>query len=212
MHQVIQTDNLFYENRLWEEGFHRVMGLDEVGRGCLAGPVVASGVILNPDTPVSGIDDSKKLGSSIREQVALEIRDKAVFWTIAWCDNKEIARYNILKASLQAMIRCVKKTKPNPDYLLVDGNKGLEELMIPSFALVSGDRLSASIGAASILAKVFRDKYMGELHYEYPEYGWNNNAGYPTLKHYEALQSFGYSPYHRTTFRLRTQKKYRKGI
>ncbi len=209
-HQISESDNLIFEKQLSEEGFSRIMGLDEVGRGCLAGPVVASGVILDPEKPVEGVTDSKLLKSSSREKLAGTIKKKALCWTIAWCENTEIDKLNILKASLQAMVRCVEKTNPVPDYLLVDGNKGLETLMIPSMTLVSGDRLSASIAAASILAKVYRDNIMKTYHREYPEFGWDKNVGYPTAVHYDALGKFGYTPYHRRSFRLKTDKAYTK--
>lgn len=196
------------EKKLWEEGFQRVMGLDEVGRGCLSGPVVAAGVILNPARTVPGITDSKKLKASQRILLAEQIKQHALCWTVAWCDVEEINTYNILHASLRAMAKCVKKADPQPDFLLIDGNKGIESLLIRSETVIGGDYLSASIGAASIIAKVYRDQWMSELHREYPEFGWDQNVGYPTLRHYEALTAFGYTPHHRTTFRLRTDQLY----
>lgn len=194
------------ENRLWSEGFRRVMGLDEVGRGCLAGPVVAAGVILDPAKPVSGITDSKSITAGRRTVLAGEIRKHALFCTIAFSDHKEIDSLNILKASLLAMSRCVDQCHPPPDFLLIDGNKGLDGLMIRSETIIGGDRKSASIGAASILAKVWRDEWMARLHKEYPEYGWDRNAGYPTVAHYKALTDHGFSPHHRRSFRLRTER------
>jgi ribonuclease HII len=202
-------DPYFYENQLWKEGFRRIMGLDEVGRGCLAGPVVAAGVILDPDTRIPGIADSKKLGAAQRQTVAEKIKADCVWWTVARCERDEIDSLNILYASLKAMVKCVENTDPPPDYLLVDGNRGIPSTLIPSQTVVGGDGLSASIGAASILAKVYRDELMSSLHKEFPEFGWDRNVGYPTASHYKALQEFGVTPHHRTTFRLGTNRIYR---
>lgn len=204
----VAKDPYLLEKKLWNEGFQRVMGLDEVGRGCLAGPVVAAGVILNPVVHIPGIADSKKLNASQRKEVAARIKSESVWWTIALCSRDEIDSLNILRASLLAMERCVKQTEPEPDYLLIDGNRGIPASLIPSATVIKGDDLSASIGAASILAKVYRDGYMTALHKEFPEFGWDRNVGYPTIFHYEALGKFGITPYHRTSFRLRTDRKY----
>ncbi len=198
------------EKRLLSEGFQNIMGLDEVGRGCLAGPVVAAGVILDPDHFVPDIADSKKMRADDREAIAGQIRNHAKCWTVAWCDNTAIDAINILQASLKAMTRCVAKALPQPDFLLIDGNRGLDSLLIRSQTVVKGDDRSASIGAASILAKVYRDNLMADLHRKYPEFGWDKNVGYPTVRHYEALKRHGYTPLHRTTFRLRTDRIYRK--
>ncbi len=186
------------------------MGLDEVGRGCLAGPVVAAGVVLDPAHPVPGITDSKKLNAVQRAAIAEKIRCQALCCTVAWCDIEEINRYNILNASLRAMAKCVDKADPQPDFLLIDGNKGIDTMLIRSETVIGGDYKSASIGAASILAKVYRDQLMLELHRQFPEFGWDKNVGYPTSRHYEALATFGYTPCHRTSFRLRTEQIYRK--
>ncbi len=202
------NDPYLLERKLWNEGFQRVMGLDEVGRGCLAGPVVAAGVILDPDVTIPGIADSKKLNAIQRKDVSGRIKSECVWWTIAMCDRNEIDSLNILRASLLAMERCVKQTAPAPDYLLIDGNRGMPAMLIPSATVIRGDDLSASIGAASILAKVYRDEYMASLHKEYPEFGWDRNVGYPTSFHFEALERFGITSHHRTSFRLRTDKMY----
>lgn len=188
------------------------MGLDEVGRGCLAGPVVAAGVILDPNHIIPGITDSKKLVAHRRVALAEEIKKHAVHWAIAWCDVDEINSLNILKASLSAMAKCVEQTKPEPDFLLIDGNKGIDSLLIRSQTVVRGDDRSACIGAASILAKVYRDHLMADLHVQYPEYGWDQNVGYPTARHYEALLNHGYTPHHRTTFNLRTNRLYNRQV
>ncbi len=202
------SDPLLLEKKLWNEGFQRVMGLDEVGRGCLAGPVVAAGVILDPDAEIPGIADSKTLKAARRREIAGHIKEKSICWTIALCDREEIDTLNILKASLRAMEKCVNQTDPPPDYLLIDGNREIPSLFMPSLTVIKGDSLSYSIGAASILAKVYRDEYMTVLHREYPEFGWDRNVGYPTISHYEALSKFGITPYHRTTFRLGTDRIY----
>ena len=193
------------ERTLWQEGFRRVMGLDEVGRGCLAGPVVAAGVILDPNNPIEGIQDSKKLSLSERLRLSKEIKKKALYWTIQEGDLAMIDRLNILWASLETMNSCATSTGANPDYLLVDGNRYVPTLLAHQ-CIVKGDRKSASIGAASIIAKVYRDELMASLHLEFPEYGWDNNVGYPTNAHRQALKKYGYTPIHRTSFSLGTTK------
>ena len=193
------------ERTLWQEGFRRIMGLDEVGRGCLAGPVVAAGVILDPNSPIEGIQDSKKLSLSERKRLSKEIKKKALYWTIQEGDLAMIARLNILWASLETMNNCATSTGANPDYLLVDGNRYVPTLLAHQ-CIVKGDSKSASIGAASIIAKVYRDELMASLHQEFPEYGWDNNVGYPTNAHRQALKKYGYTPVHRTSFNLGTTK------
>lgn len=184
------------------------MGLDEAGRGCLAGPVVASGVILKPDHEINDIKDSKKISPKERTRLAYIIKKEALVWRVAWGTPEEIDEYNILQASLMAMQKCVEKTAPPPDFLLIDGNKKIKLSTIAGEAIVGGDARSPSIGAASILAKVTRDLWMERLHLRYPEYGWNKNRGYPTAVHYEALQQYGITPWHRQSFRLDTEKRY----
>lgn len=180
------------------------MGLDEVGRGCLSGPVVAAGVILPPGSGNVEYRDSKSLTAKKRERLAAEIRSKALFCAVRQCEPGEIDRHNILRASLMAMQRCV-VAGGDPDFLLVDGNR-FGSSTIPLRCVVGGDRLSASIAAASIVAKVYRDALMRELHREYPWYGWDRNAGYPTREHYDGLFRHGYPPHHRRSFRLRTDR------
>jgi len=194
------------EKRLWSENYERIMGLDEVGRGCLAGPVVAAGVILKPNTKIPEINDSKQLSLPKREELSNEVQKKALCWHIDYCSTDEIADLNILWASLRAMEKCVENADLTPDYLLIDGNRYVDTL-IPHTCVVKGDARSASIAAASILAKVHRDKLMISLHDEYPDYGWNTNVGYPTKQHYSALKENGYSPHHRRSFNLKTDKK-----
>jgi ribonuclease HII len=185
------------------------MGLDEVGRGCLAGPVVAAGVIFEPGTYIPEIRDSKQMSNMERRGLASEIKNKALFWTIQEGSLDEIERLNILWASISTMQKCTEQFGANPDFLLVDGNRYTSS-MIRYYCVVKGDDKSMSIGAASILAKVYRDELMVQLHEDYPEFGWDLNAGYPTKKHKKALQQHGYTEWHRQGFRLNTKKKYRK--
>jgi len=203
-----KINRLKFETQLWSQGYERVLGLDEVGRGCLAGPVVAAGVILKPNSNIPGVRDSKALSLKEREEFVDIIKREAAFWVVRQCSPEEIDELNILWASLKAMQKCVDYQDANPDYLLVDGNR-FNDSLIPYTCLTKGDDRSESIGAASILAKVYRDNLMHERHEEYPYYGWNTNVGYPTKKHYEGLMEFGYSPLHRKSFKLRTDKKLR---
>lgn len=207
MEQVI--NRLKYEKQLWSEGYQQVMGLDEVGRGCLAGPVVAAGVIFKPGTNLPQIRDSKMLDHNERLELCEIIKEQAAFWTVKEGSIEEVNRLNILWASIETMVKCVDAAQSPPDYLLVDGNRFTTSL-IPYTCVIKGDDLSMSIGAASILAKVYRDKYMRKLHSEFPEYGWNSNVGYPTPVHRNALKKYGYTQYHRSTFQLGTKKKYFK--
>lgn len=200
------SDRLKFERQLWEEGFTRVMGLDEVGRGCLAGPVVAAGVVFKPGTNIPELRDSKAIGEQERLKLSKRIKDEALFWTIKEGSIAEINKLNILWASIQTMQKCVNTASPKPDYLLVDGNRFVSSL-IPYTCIIKGDDRSMSIAAASILAKVYRDSLMRELHQLFPEYGWDTNVGYPTVVHKKALREFGYTEYHRTTFKLGTEKK-----
>lgn len=206
MKKSIDPDRLKFERRLWNEGYDHIVGLDEVGRGCLAGPVVAAGVIFEPGTDIPEIRDSKALSEKERISLSEKIKDIATYWSIKEGSIQEINELNILWASLQTMQKCVDDMHPAPEYLLVDGNRYINSL-IPYTCLVKGDDRSMSIAAASILAKVYRDDLLKELHDEYPEYGWDTNVGYPTLIHKKALKKYGYTKYHRTTFNLGTEKK-----
>ncbi|WP_069130226.1 ribonuclease HII [Rhodohalobacter halophilus] len=197
-----------YEEKLWSEGYRRIMGLDEVGRGCLSGPVVAAGVIIKPGVKLNDtVTDSKKLSDTKRRSLAEEIKQKSEFWTIQYCTPREIDKFNILKASIRAMVKCSEQNSAQPDYLLVDGNRFTDSL-IPYECVIKGDDKSASIAAASILAKVYRDDWMVRLHEEFPHYGWDSNVGYPTKVHYEGLSEFGFTEHHRRSFKLRTNKPY----
>ncbi|WP_395080527.1 ribonuclease HII [Gracilimonas sp.] len=196
-------DRLQFEKKLWSEGYQYVVGLDEVGRGCLAGPVVAAGVIFEPGTVIDKIRDSKTIREKERDELAEIIKEKALAWTIQEGSIEEIEKLNILWASLETMQKCVDNLDPAPEYLLVDGNRYTDSL-IPYTCLVKGDDRSMSIAAASILAKTYRDNLMRELHQKFPEYGWNSNVGYPTAAHKKALKEYGYTKHHRHSFNLGT--------
>lgn len=182
-----------------DAGALRVAGVDEVGRGPLAGPVTAAAVILDPRRIPEGIDDSKKLSERARTDLAARIKDCAV-WAIAHATVAEIEALNILQASHLAMKRALQALDPQPDFALVDGNRLPRDLPLPAQAIVKGDARSLSIGAASIVAKVERDRIMRELAREHPEFGWERNAGYPSAQHRAALQRFGPTPHHRISF------------
>jgi ribonuclease HII len=177
----------------------RIAGVDEVGRGPLAGPVVAAAVILDPSRPIEGLADSKKLTEKRRESLAEQIRMRSLVWALGRAEVEEIDRINILQASLLAMQRAVEALGIQPDQALVDGNK-LPRLSCPAEAIVGGDGSVAEISAASIIAKVARDLEMVELDARYPGYGLAKHKGYPTKQHLEALGSLGVSPIHRRSF------------
>jgi ribonuclease HII len=174
-------------------------GVDEVGRGPLAGDVVAAAVILDPDNPVSGLRDSKKLSEKRRQFIAGEIRANALAWSVARASVAEIDELNILQASLLAMRRAVESLAVQPEYVLVDGNR-LPVWSYPSESVVGGDDRVAEIAAASIIAKVQRDEELVALEQEYPGYGFASHKGYPTRKHLQALRELGVTPIHRRTF------------
>lgn len=176
-----------------------VCGVDEAGRGPLAGTVVAAAVILDPQRPIAGLDDSKKLSDKKRQALAELIRERALAWAVASASVEEIDRLNILHASLLAMQRAVAALAVRPIRVLIDGNR-CPALDIPAEAVVKGDGKIASIAAASILAKTVRDAEMLALHAEYPMYGFDRHMGYPTAAHCAALEEFGASPVHRRSF------------
>lgn len=190
---------LFYEKDLGKKGYRLIGGLDEAGRGPLAGPVVAGCVILDPDVPIIGIDDSKKLSEYQRESLYFEIKEKALAIAIGIVDNETVDRVNILQASLEAMFRAVKEIPIKPDYLLIDG-QFCPQLDFPMQAIIGGDSKSLSVAAASIIAKVTRDRIMDELDEAYPQYGFSRNKGYPTPEHISALKTYGPCEIHRKTF------------
>lgn len=191
--------NLEFEKKIWAKG--RIpAGIDEAGRGPLAGPVVAAAVVLPDDCKIDGLDDSKKLSPSKRQTIFDEIKKVAISYAVAIVEPGEIDRINILQAALLAMEMSVKKLTTKPDYLLIDGNQKTSLLLIQE-TIVKGDSKSCSIAAASILAKVTRDTIMEEYHSIYPEYNFKNHKGYPTKEHYQALREYGPCPIHRKTFR-----------
>lgn len=177
-------------------------GCDEVGRGCLAGPVVAAAVILPFSYHNPWINDSKKLGKTQREDLIEEIKGNAISWAIAEASVEEIDRVNILNASFLAMNRAILQLKTTPEHLLIDGNRWKSDLDYPHTCVIKGDGKIASIAAASILAKVFRDDLMEKLALEFPHYAWERNAGYPTKVHREGIEKFGSTIWHRKSFQL----------
>ncbi|MDR5617805.1 MAG: ribonuclease HII [Arsenophonus sp.] len=175
-------------------------GVDEVGRGALAGAVVTAAVILDPKQPIIGLTDSKKITKKKRNELYIEIKDKALCWSIGRSDQIEIDAINILQATFLAMRRAVAALTIVPDIILVDGNKSVDFDDIPSLAIVKGDSLVEQISAASILAKVTRDKDMQELDIIYPKYGFAQHKGYPTLLHLKKLSDYGVTRIHRKSF------------
>lgn len=189
-----------FENTLREKGFTAVCGIDEAGCGPLAGPVYAAAVILNPDDPIEGLNDSKKLTEKKREALYPQIKERSLAWAIASATAQEIDEINILQARLLAMRRAVEMLSIRPDQALVDGNRDPNIPDVPSLLIVGGDGKSASIAAASILAKVTRDHAMLELDKQYPQYLFAKHKGYPTKLHVEKLLEHGACPEHRQTF------------
>jgi ribonuclease HII len=190
---------LSFETSLWESGLQAVAGVDEAGMSPLAGPVSAGAVILKPGTRIVGIDDSKKLDAAAREELAKEIKAKAESWCVAFVEVEEIDEINIYWAGIQAMQRAVRALGLAPQHLLIDA-KRLKEIDIPQQAIIKGDSKSASIAAASILAKVERDAVMRTLEVRHPGYGFADHKGYPVPAHYEALARLGACPAHRRSF------------
>ncbi|MBF0624947.1 MAG: ribonuclease HII [Magnetococcales bacterium] len=189
-----------WETPLWTQGLVRVAGVDEVGRGPLAGPVVAVAVILPPGWAPVGLDDSKRLTPQQREALAEVLCANAVDWGLGSAEPDEIDRINIRRATLAAMARAVAKLQSAPQYLLVDGRDLPDPLPCPARAVVKGDATSVAIAAASVLAKVARDALMRDLADRYPGYGWEHNMGYPTAQHRQALRERGVTPCHRRSF------------
>jgi ribonuclease HII len=186
------------ERELRARGFGAVAGVDEVGRGALFGPVVAAAVILSPERPVRGLDDSKQLEPERREVLAARIRERAVSWAVAAVDAAVIDAVNIYQASRLAMRRAVEQLRPAPDFILVDAVP--LDVPMPQRALIKGDARCHAIAAASIVAKVWRDACMRVWDEAYPEYGLADHKGYSTPEHYKALERFGPSPLHRLSF------------
>ena len=198
--EMRRLERLFiYEENVWANGYYPVAGVDEAGRGPLAGPVLAAAVILPRNCVLSGLNDSKKLTPQKRAQLAGRIKETALSWSVAQATVGEISHCNIFQATLLAMRRAVEQLETQPAYVLVDGFR-IDQLPIPQIPVVGGDRLSASIAAASILAKVERDAIMDDYHEMYPAYGFIRHKGYGTAEHLAALNRFGPCPIHRLDF------------
>lgn len=191
--------DLSYEALYRERGYTRICGVDEAGRGPLCGPVVAAAVILDPDRPIEGLNDSKKLSEKKREALFDVICREALAFSVASASPQEIDEYNILGATMLAMGRAILGLEPAADFALIDGNT-VRNIPIPAVGIVKGDAISASISAASILAKVTRDRICLEQDALYPQYGIKGHKGYPTPAHMEAVRTFGPSPIHRRSF------------
>ncbi|MBF0219520.1 MAG: ribonuclease HII [Gammaproteobacteria bacterium] len=179
----------------------RLAGVDEVGRGPLAGPVIAAAVILDPAHPITGLNDSKRLSEARRDALAPQIQQFAIAWAVGRAEVEEIDRLNILQASLLAMQRAVIALAVTPDYLVIDGNRTPQGLAMAATAIIKGDSRLAAIAAASIIAKVARDAEMIALEQRCPGYGFAQHKGYPTRQHLAALQQLGVTPHHRRSFR-----------
>jgi len=177
-------------------------GCDEAGRGCLAGPVFAAAVILPPDFENNLLNDSKKLTEKQRYALRPIIEKEALAWAVEAVDNNEIDEVNILNASFLAMNRAVQKLVVQPEHLLIDGNRFRPQTNIPFACMIKGDGRFLSIAAASVLAKTYRDDFMLKIHNEFPDWEWETNKGYPTIKHRAAIVKYGISKYHRKSFRL----------
>lgn len=183
----------------YRKAYPVVCGVDEAGRGPLAGDVYAAAVVFAPDTVIEGINDSKKLTAKKREKLFDEIKEKALFWSIQIATVEEIEDINILNSAMLAMKRAVENLGTQPDIVLVDGNK-TPEVQCESVSVIGGDAKSQSIAAASILAKVARDRYMSEIAKEYPQWQFERHKGYGTKLHYEMIDKFGVTPVHRSSF------------
>lgn len=188
-----------YEKQAASRGCRAVCGIDEAGRGPLAGPVCAAAVILPPGCEIPGLDDSKKLTEKRRELLFPLITQKALAYGIGWASVEEIDQLNILRATFLAMARAVEALQTPPDWAMVDGNR-MPPLPVPGETIVKGDAKSASIAAASILAKVSRDRVLRQMDGEYPQYGFAKHKGYGTKAHYEAIKAYGVLPVHRKSF------------
>ncbi len=199
MKQEAPIDLWLYEREAFGAGVKLVCGVDEAGRGPLAGPVCAAAVMLPPELEIPGLNDSKKLTDKKRRELYDIITARAVSYGIAFASEREIDEINILQATFLAMERAMQALSPQPELALIDGNRA-KDFGLPVRTIVKGDSLSASIAAASILAKVTRDRLMEEYDAQYPQYGFAVHKGYGTKRHYAALREFGPSPIHRKTF------------
>lgn len=188
----------YYKKVLYEAG------CDEAGRGSLAGPVFAAAVILDIDKPIIGLNDSKVLSSAKREELKLEIKEKAVCYAVQYINAQEIDEINILKASLKAMKNAILELSILPSNVLIDGKFPIPEFSLPQYPIIKGDGIYQSIAAASILAKTYRDDYMNKLSEYFPEYQWLKNKGYPTKDHILAIQKYGRCCHHRMSFKIKS--------
>ncbi len=179
-------------------------GIDEAGRGSLIGAVFSAAVILPKDYSHILLKDSKKLNEKQRNQLRLEIEKEAIDYSVAQASHQEIDRYNILQATFLSMHRAIEGLKQNPELLLIDGNRFIPYQFIPYHCIIKGDNTYLSIAAASILAKTYRDESISKLATQYPEYEWDKNMGYGTLKHRKAIEAYGYTPWHRKSFKLKS--------
>lgn len=193
-------DRLIFEKSAWDRGFIHVAGVDEAGRGPLAGPVVAAAVILDPNNLINEVDDCKKLTANQREKLFIKIRKMALGIGVGIFDHNEIDRLNVLNATLQAMRRAVCRLWPKADFVLVDGNVSIP-IDLPQTTIVDGDARSLCVAAASIIAKVVRDRKMIYYHKKFPQYNFISNKGYATREHQKAIALHGYCPIHRKTFK-----------
>lgn len=198
---LITEIGLDFEQQAHAEGFHLVAGVDEVGRGCLAGPVVAAACILDIDKPLpKDLNDSKKLTSTMRDEIAKQLKLECIAYSIGQVEADEIDRINILEATKKAMLLAIESLSPQADFLLIDALR-LKQSSLPQKAIIKGDSISASIAAASILAKTYRDGLMLGYDLEYPQYGFAGHKGYGAASHFEAIRAHGPCDLHRKSFR-----------
>jgi ribonuclease HII len=200
-------NKLYFENALWQQGLHLVAGVDEVGRGPLAGPVVAAAVIFPPDFSLANVDDSKKLSLEMREQLYPRIIESCTTYGVGIVSVEEIDRINIYQAAMLAMRKALSQLSPAAQHVLVDGNRQIPKLALPQTPIVKGDSISFTIGAASIIAKVVRDRIMLDYHREFPHYGFAGHKGYPTPAHIAALRQHGPCEIHRRSFHPRALRE-----
>jgi ribonuclease HII len=201
MHYSI-FDERFSLLKSYHQDYLMEAGCDEAGRGCFAGPVFAAAVVLPRDFHHPQLNDSKQVPVEIRYELRTYIETHAVDYAVEQVSNEEIDEINILKASFKAMHLAIEKLKKRPQLLLIDGHMFYKYKRVPHQCVIRGDGIYASIAAASILAKTYRDDYMRQLHYEYPHYGWFNNKGYGTAEHRKGIETHGLCPYHRKSFNI----------
>lgn len=198
---TVDSIGLVFEEQARSEGYRFIAGVDEVGRGCLAGPVVAAACILDYDKPLpDGLDDSKKLEAPKREDIAAELKETCIAYAIGQIEAEEIDRINILEATKKAMLAAIEELQPSADYLLIDALR-LKQTQLPQRAIIKGDSVSASIAAASILAKTYRDALMCSYDAQFPHYGFAGHKGYGAAIHLDAIKTYGSCPIHRRSFR-----------